>query len=64
MTDHYRIIRKEINLTYEELEQIQELMKQEHADQFSSFVRQKLMDLVEGRAVSDELVYSLASPED
>ncbi|CYW37746.1 Tn5252 ORF10 [Streptococcus suis] len=27
MTDHYRIIRKEINLTPEELEQIQELMK-------------------------------------
>ncbi len=49
MTDHYRIIRKEINLTSEELEQIQKLMKQEHADQFSPFVRQKLMDLVEGR---------------
>lgn len=47
MTDHYRIIRKEINLTPEELEQIQELMKQEHADQFSPFVRQKMMDLVE-----------------
>ena len=49
MTDHYRIIRKEINLTPEELELIQGLMKQEHADQFSPFVRQKLMDLVEGR---------------
>lgn len=47
MTDHYRIIRKEINLISEELEQIQELMRQEHAEQFSPFVRQKLMDLVE-----------------
>ncbi|MGT2866443.1 SAG1252 family conjugative relaxosome accessory protein [Streptococcus fryi] len=47
MTDHYRIIRKEINLTPEELEQVQELMRQEHAEQFSPFVRQKLMDLVE-----------------
>ncbi|HEL1934600.1 TPA: SAG1252 family conjugative relaxosome accessory protein [Streptococcus suis] len=47
MTDHYRFIRKEINLTSEELEQIQELMRQEHAEQFSPFVRQKLMDLVE-----------------
>lgn len=28
MTDQYRIIRKEINLTPEELEQIQKLMKQ------------------------------------
>lgn len=49
MTDHYRIIRKEINLTPEELEQIQELIKKGHAEQFSPFVRQKLMDLVEGR---------------
>lgn len=49
MTDHYRIIRKEINLTPEELEQIQELMKKEHAEQFSPFVRQKLMDLVENK---------------
>lgn len=49
MTDHYRIIRKEINLTPGELERIQELMRKEHADQFSPFVRQKLMDLVEGR---------------
>ncbi len=54
MTDHYRIIRKEINLTPGELEQIQELMKQEHAEQFSPFVRQKLMDLVERKqAVTD-----------
>lgn len=51
MTDHYRIIRKEINLTPEELERIQELMKQEHADQFSPFVRQKLMDLVDRKQV-------------
>ncbi|HEL1742542.1 TPA: hypothetical protein TXT53_002185 [Streptococcus suis] len=49
MTDHYRIIRKEINLTSEELELIQELMRKEHAEQFSPFVRQKLMELVEGR---------------
>ncbi|AZR97338.1 TPA: SAG1252 family conjugative relaxosome accessory protein [Streptococcus suis] len=49
MTDHYRIIRKEITLTPGELKQIQELMKQEHADQFSPFVRQKLMNLVERR---------------
>ena len=54
MTDHYRIIRKEINLTPEELEQIQELMRQEHAEQFSPFVRQKLMYLVERKqAVTD-----------
>lgn len=46
MKDHYRIIRKEINLTPEELERIQEMMKQEHVEQFSPFVRQKLMDLV------------------
>uniref|UniRef100_UPI003F6933EF SAG1252 family conjugative relaxosome accessory protein n=1 Tax=Streptococcus pluranimalium TaxID=82348 RepID=UPI003F6933EF len=49
MTDHYRIIRKEINLTPEELEQIQELMRKEHAEQFSPFVRQKLKELAEGR---------------
>ncbi len=54
MTDHYRIIRKEINLTPEELEQIQELMKQEHADQFSPFVRQKLMDLVERKQAATD----------
>ena len=49
MTDQYRIIRKEINLTPEELEQIQKLMKQEHVEQFSPFVRQKLLDAIEGR---------------
>lgn len=49
MTDHYRIIRKEINLTSEELERIQELMRKEHAEQFSPFVRQKLKELAEGR---------------
>lgn len=49
MTDHYRTIRKEINLTPEELERIQELMRKEHVEQFSPFVRQKLMDLVENK---------------
>ena len=49
MTDQCRIIRKEINLTPEELEQIQKLMKQEHAEQFSPFIRQKLMELVENK---------------
>lgn len=46
--NEYRIICKEINLTPEELK----LMKKEHVEQFSPFVRQKLMDLVEG-AVGD-----------
>lgn len=49
MTDQYRIIRKEINLTPEELEQIQKLMKQEHVEKFSPFVRQKLLDAIEER---------------
>lgn len=35
MTKSYRTIRKEINLTIEEYERIQELMRKEKVDQFS-----------------------------
>lgn len=49
MATNYRTIRKEINLTPEELGKIQELMALEHAEQFSPFVRQKLMEVVDGR---------------
>ncbi|WP_303975413.1 SAG1252 family conjugative relaxosome accessory protein [Streptococcus merionis] len=49
METNYRTIRKEINLTPEELGKIQELMTLEHTEQFSPFVRQKLMEVVDGR---------------
>lgn len=54
MTTNYRTIRKEINLTPEELGKIQELMALEHAEQFSPFVRQKLMEVVDGRKSVDD----------
>lgn len=49
MTESYRTIRKEINLTLEEFEQIQLLMRKENAEQFSPFVRQKLLDIVNNK---------------
>lgn len=49
MTETYRTIRKEINLTLEEFEQIQLLMRKENAEQFSPFVRQKLLELVNNK---------------
>ncbi len=49
MTETYRTIRKEINLTLEEFEQIQQLMRKENEEQFSPFVRQKLLDLVNNK---------------
>lgn len=48
MTESYRTIRKEINLTLEEFEQIQLLMRKENAE-FSPFVRQKLLDIVNNK---------------
>ena len=49
MIESYRTIRKEINLTLEEFEQIQQVMRKENAEQFSPFVRQKLLDLVSNK---------------
>ena len=49
MTESYRTIRTEINLTLEEFEQIQLLMRKEIAEQFSPFVRQKLLDIVNNK---------------
>lgn len=49
MTETYRTIRKEINLTLEEFGQIQQLMRKENEEQFSPFVRQKLLDLVNNK---------------
>lgn len=49
MTETYRTIRKEINLTLEEFGQIQQLMRNENEEQFSPFVRQKLLDLVNNK---------------
>lgn len=54
MAKSYRTVRKEINLTMEEYEQIQELMRKEKVEQFSPFVRQKLMEVLEGQtAITD-----------
>lgn len=49
MTESYRTIRKEINLTLEEFEHIQLLMRKENAEKFSPFVRQKLLDIVNNK---------------
>ena len=49
MTETYRTIRKEINLTLEEFGQIQQLMRKENEEQFSPFVRKKLLDLVNNK---------------
>ena len=49
MTETYRTIRKEINLKLEEFGQIQQLMRKENEEQFSPFVRQKLLDLVNNK---------------
>lgn len=58
MTKSYRTIRKEINLTIEEYERIQELMRKEKVDQFSPFVRQMLMEVIEGqKTVADWFIF-------
>ncbi|ASA99998.1 TPA: hypothetical protein VAS33_001584 [Streptococcus agalactiae] len=43
MSEQYRDIRKEVNLTTEELEQIEKIMNQANYRHFSPFVRDKLL---------------------
>lgn len=43
MVEQYRDVRKEVNLTAEELEQIEKLMNQSNYRHFSPFVRDKLL---------------------
>lgn len=43
MTEQYRDVRKEINLTAEEMERIEKLMNQANYRHFSPFVRDKLL---------------------
>ncbi|HEL2217690.1 TPA: hypothetical protein TYI97_000205 [Streptococcus suis] len=43
MSEQYRDIRKEINLTANELKQIEQLMRENHYRHFSPFVRDKLL---------------------
>lgn len=43
MTEQYRDIRKEINLSANELKQIEQLMRDNHYQHFSPFVRDKLL---------------------
>lgn len=43
MTEQYRDVRKEINLTAEEMERIEKLMNQANYKHFSPFVRDKLL---------------------
>ena len=47
MTEQYRDVRKEINLTAEEMERIEKLMNQANYRHFSPFVRDKLLDFDE-----------------
>lgn len=54
MTETYRTIRKEINLTPKEFEQIQQLMRQAHEEQFSPFVRRRLLDLTDDRRLVED----------
>ena len=43
LVEQYRDVRKEVNLTAEELEQIEKLMNQSNYRHFSPFVRDKLL---------------------
>ena len=43
MTEQYRDIRKEINLSANELKQIEQLMRDNHYQHFSPFVRDQLL---------------------
>ena len=43
MSEQYRDIRKEINLTANELKQIEQLMRDNHYQHFSPFVRDQLL---------------------
>ncbi|CZB69845.1 Tn5252, Orf 10 protein [Streptococcus pneumoniae] len=43
MSEQYRDIRKEVNLTADELKQIKEMMREQKMDSFSEFLRQNLL---------------------
>ncbi len=53
MTESYRTIRKEINLTLEEFEQIQLLMRKENAEQFSPLLDKNYWTLSITRMTSE-----------
>ncbi|KAA9229301.1 hypothetical protein VYH75_06905 [Streptococcus anginosus] len=63
MSEQYRDIRKEINLTANELKQIEQLMRENHYRHFSPFVRDKLLmtddkQLTAKRSLRAQTVYT------
>lgn len=60
MSEQYRDIRKEVNLTADELKQIEKMMEADNYRHFSPFVRDKIL-MIDDKTVScQRMVFPLA----
>ncbi|WP_162012639.1 SAG1252 family conjugative relaxosome accessory protein [Streptococcus sp. S784/96/1] len=58
MSEQYRDIRKEINLTVDELKQIEKMMEVDNYRHFSPFVRDKIL-MIDGKQLATKEWFSL-----